>query len=423
MNNWYLRNGWVDREGRIVREDVLIVDGKTAAFGEEAAELRREAAVPVREYHAEGKLISHGFVDLHVHLREPGYESKETIASGTKAAAAGGFTLVYAMPNTNPPLDTLTRLDDLEKRIRQDAYVKVVPIAAATRERAGRGLNDYAGFSNRGITLFSDDGDPVEAEVIAAVMEKLADLGGVLINHLEDKSLVNPGIFADSIPPESEYRMLERDLELVAKTNCRYHAAHLSCAESVELIAQAKAAGLPVTAEVTPHHLTLTRDDITEPLGHFQMKPPLRTHADREALIEGVRTGIIDAIATDHAPHGREKERGISSNSPFGVTGLETAFPVLYTKLVKTGKLELERLLRALTTGPGKVVAKDFNLAVGRPADLTVIDLELVRIVKPERFFSRGTNSPYIGETLEGWPVLTLVNGMEKYSASERGGW
>lgn len=417
MDSWYLHDGIVFRSGKFQQEDVLIVNGKIAAFGLEAQRLRRQTSAPVRDYNAEGMVISHGFVDLHVHLREPGFTSKETIASGTMAAAAGGFTTVCAMPNTKPPLDTLNRLADLERRIKQYAQVKVVPIAAATRNRAGKVLNEYRDFVQHGISLFSDDGDPVETEVIAAVMKELAAVGGVLINHLEDKSLVKPGFFADAIPPESEYRMLERDLELVAKYQCRYHAAHLSCAQSVRLIAEAKAAGLPVTAEVTPHHLTLTIDDIAEPYGHYQMNPPLRTDADREALIEGLRTGIIDAVATDHAPHGREKEQGLYSDSPFGVTGLETAFPLLYSKLVLAGRLKLERLLAALTLGPGMVLGHNCDLAVGEAADLVALDLNQIRTVSADQFFSKGTNSPFIGQELRGWPVLTLVNGEEKYSA------
>ncbi|NLY52076.1 MAG: dihydroorotase [Firmicutes bacterium] len=417
MNNWYLHDGLVFRGGRLKKEDILILHGRIAAFGSEAATMRRQSSVPVKDYDAGSYVVSHGFIDLHVHLREPGFESKETIESGTKAAAAGGFTTVYAMPNTEPPLDSVERLFELRERIKQSAFVRVEPIAAVTKNRAGREINDLAHLVRHGVSLFSDDGDPVESDIIKNVMEELAPLNGVLINHLEEKSLLRSGLFCDSIPPESEYLMLERDLKLVAQTNCRYHAAHLSCAKSVELIGKAKQEGLPVTAEVTPHHLTLTKDDIAFPEGNYQMKPPLRTETDRLALIEGLRTGVIDAVATDHAPHGREKDGGIYSNSPFGVTGLETAFPVLYSNLVLTGQLELERLLAALTTGPAKLVGQSGELKVGEAGDIVVLDLECRRTVEADSFYSKGTNSPYIGQKLQGWPVLTLVNGVEKYSA------
>jgi dihydroorotase len=416
MNSWYLHDGLVFRMGRLQQEDILILHGRIAAFGTEAARLSLESAVPIRGYDAGNCVVSHGFLDLHVHLREPGFESKETIESGTKAAAAGGFTTVYAMPNTEPPLDTVDRLLQLQERIEQSAFVRVKPIAAVTKGRASREINDLAEFIDHGVSVFSDDGDPVDDKLIKEVMEQLASLNGLLVNHLEDKSLLGPGLFSDGTPPESEYVMLERDLATVAETRCRYHAAHLSCARSVKLISEAKQKGLPVTAEVTPHHLTLTEDDTTFPEGNFQMKPPLRTETDRLALIEGLRTGIIDAVATDHAPHGREKDHGIYADSPFGVTGLETAFSVLYSKLVLTGHLELERLLAALTTGPGKVAGKSCDLEIGEAADIVVLDLACQRTVETDGFYSKGTNSPYIGQRLQGWPVLTLVDGVERYN-------
>jgi len=417
MNNWYLHDGLVFRGGRLKKEDILILHGRIAAFGSEAATMRRQSSVPVKDYDAGSYVVSHGFIDLHVHLREPGFESKETIESGTKAAAAGGFTTVYAMPNTKPPLDSVPRLFRLKERVKQSAWVRVEPVAAVTKDRAGREINDLAGLVHHGVMQFSDDGDPVDSGIIREVMEQLASLNGVLVNHLEEKSLVGSGLFWDGIPPESEYVMLERDLELVAQTNCRYHAAHLSCAQSVELIASAKEQGLPVTAEVTPHHLTLTKDDIAFPQGNYQMKPPLRTEIDRLALIEGLRTGTIDAVATDHAPHGREKDSGVYHDSPFGVTGLETAFPVLYSDLVLAGHLSLERLLAALTTGPGKVAEQQAELEIGGAGDIVVLDVHCQRTVAVDGFYSKGTNSPFIGQMLTGWPILTLVNGVEKYRA------
>lgn len=417
MKNWFLHNGFIYKNQQIARGDILVMDGKVVAFGSEATALRKTQSNPINDFVADNCVISRGLIDLHVHLREPGFESKENIATGTKAAAAGGFTSIYSMPNTNPTIDSLARLKSFEQLVAQNAHVKVRPIAALTKDRSGQQLYDYLPLVKAGIKFFSDDGDPIGNDLVLDAMKKLAACNGVLINHLEEKSLVGTGYFYEDIPPESEYLMLQRDLEWVAETNCRYHAAHLSCAESVDLIAKAKSQGLPVTAEVTPHQLTLTFEDINFPEGNFQMKPPLRTQKDRLALVEGLRNGTIDIIATDHAPHGIEKEEGLKPLLPFGVTGLETAFAVLYTELVLTGQVTLERLLEALTTAPAKISGESSDLTEGCDADLVVIDLKQVRTVNPARFFSKGTNSPYIGKAFCGWPVLTLVNGEPIYPA------
>lgn len=419
MNNWYLHNGFVFRNRQLSYESILVLDGRIVAFGSEAQKMRQRSTVSIMDFDAAGCVICHGFIDLHTHLREPGYSSKETIATGTKAAAAGGFTMVSAMPNTNPPLDSVERLEIMQQLVYRNAQVKVNLVAAVTHNRAGEKLVDISQLANRGIKLFSDDGDPVAAEVMPQAMEQIAAAKAVLVNHLEEKSLVCPGFFADAIPASSEYLMLKRDLQIAARARCHYHAAHLSCKESVEMICTAKQQGLQVTSEVTPHHLTLTIDDITYPEGNYQMKPPLRTEEDRQALIEGLRLGIIDAIATDHAPHGSEKENGLYSGSPFGVTGLETAFPALYTRLVLTGAITLEQLLTVLTQGPGKVLNVDADLLIGVPADLVVLDLNCRRRVEADSFYSKGKNSPFLGQVLQGWPVLTLVDGEEKYSAKE----
>ena len=426
MANWYLHSGLVFRNHRIKHESVLILGGLVVAFGDAADECRRLFSGPIQDFDAQGQLISRGFIDLHVHLREPGFESKETILSGTQAAVAGGFTTVCPMPNTNPVLDSLEVLDDLNRRIRETACCKVLPIAALTQGRKGQRTVDYESFSRKGILLFSDDGDPLEENSAEEVFLRVKEAGGIVINHLEDKTLVGEGFFCEHISPESEYLMLERDLELVRKTNCRYHVAHVSAWQTVERIAKAKEEGLPVTAEVTPHHLTLTHGDIKEPQGHFQMKPPLRTEKDRLALVEGLKTGIIDMIATDHASHGTEKEEGLYDGSPFGVTGLETAFPVLYTELVLPGQLKLEQLLHRLTVAPASVLGVEAELKVGVAADIVILDLAKEKVVEKDQFKSKGTNSPYIGMTLKGWPSLTLVDGCSVYdngcAVNEHGG-
>lgn len=422
MENWYLPNGLVYRTGTLKAQSVLIAAGRVAALGEEADRLQKGWVGPIGVFDARGCLISRGFVDLHTHLREPGFVDKETIASGTAAAAAGGFTSVCPMPNTAPPLDSTEALRALEAKIERGAVVKIHPIAALTVGRRGKTPVEYGGFVSRGVRLFSDDGDPLADEIAQEVFEKVQRAGGVLINHLEDKSLVGEGFFYGQIPPESEYIMLHRDLRLAAKTNCPYHAAHLSCRQAVDLIARAKERGLPVSAEVTPHHLTLTHRDIREPKGNFQMKPPLRGEADRQALLAGLAAGIIDFVATDHAPHGSEKEGGLSSGSPFGVTGLETAFPILYTTLVVTGQISLVRLLESMTNGPARFLGLDQELAVGAAADVVVVDLKRRRTVVKDRFKSKGTNSPYLGQTLTGWPCLTLVDGKQRYICKDNEG-
>lgn len=416
MANWYLHDGTVYYSNRIVHTNILILGGMVVALGDAADEARQLFDGPIRDYDAGGQLISPGFIDLHTHLREPGFEGKESIQSGTEAAVAGGFTTVCPMPNTNPSLDSLDVLDDLNRRIARDACCNVRPIAALTEGRRGKKIVDYASFQTRGVRLFSDDGDPLEDSIAEQVFLSVGQIDGVVVNHLEDKALVGEGFFCEHIPPESEYLMLQRDLEYVRKTRCRYHVAHVSAWQTVELLAHAKAEGLPVTAEVTPHHLTLTRDDVKEPWGHFQMKPPLRTTKDRQALVDALKSGVIDIVATDHAPHGREKQDGLIEGSPFGVTGLETTFAALYTKLVLTGDLPLERLLYCLTAAPGFLLGVEAELTIGSSADLVVLDLGLKKEVTRDQFKSKGTNSPYIGETLQGWPRLTLCAGEAVFS-------
>jgi dihydroorotase len=415
MANWYLHDGLVYRNQAMKQESVLVLDGLIVAFGNDADLARRTFQGPMRDFDAGGQIIAPGFIDLHTHLREPGFGSKETLASGTMAAVAGGFTTVCPMPNTNPALDSLAALDDLEERIHKTACCKIRPIAALTKGRLGKKTVDYQDFAARGIILFSDDGDPLNENIAQEVFLGVKGVGGVLINHLEDKTLIREGFFYEQIPPESEYLMLKRDLDLVRKTGCRYHVAHVSAWQTVELIAKAKEEGIPVTAEVTPHHLTLTHKDVKEPRGHFQMKPPLRTEKDRQLLAKALQSGVIDIIATDHAPHGREKENGLFDGSPFGVTALETAFCALYTKLVLTGEMTLEQVLHSLTEAPASILGINAGLKVGRSADLVVLDLAQEKLVTKDQFRSKGTNSPYIGQTLQGWPSLTLIDGEQVF--------
>ncbi|MDI9512339.1 MAG: dihydroorotase [Bacillota bacterium] len=417
MRNWHLYNGMLYRNGRIVNESLLIVDGIITAFGVKADQASLALGQRVKSFDAEGCLISRGFIDLHTHLREPGFEEKETIETGSRAAARGGFTSIYAMPNTEPALDSILQLEAFLK-LTEKARVKTYPVATLSKQRKGQEPVDYKALTDAGVRLFSDDGDPATDQIALESMNHLASLGGVFINHLEDKSMTNGSFFHEDIPAESEYLMLKRDIGLVKKTGCSYHAAHLSCAQSVRIIAEAKAQGLPVTAEVTPHHLLLNCDDIKEPLGNYQMKPPLRTRADQEALIEGLLDGTIDCIATDHAPHGREKEGAFGPNSPFGITGLETAFAALYTSLVLTNRLPLERLLEALTVGPASICRENDQIEIGVSADITIVDLNKRDKIGKKDFYSKGTNTPFADKEYIGWPVLTLVGGEESFNAT-----
>ncbi len=409
MNSWFLHNALIFRHGQLRAGSILIEDGRITEFS--------PVDVPpsIRKVDLQGRLVSRGFVDLHTHLREPGGSSKETLQTAAAAAARGGFTTVTAMPNTTPTMDCNQSVEALRRTV-SELGVKVEIAGAATVGRQGKEPVFLPALKEAGVWMVTDDGDPIEAGVMPVLLRAAAEQGMVVANHLEDPSLHGSGAFAPDMPPESEWGMLQRDLEWVKQTGCRYHAQHLSCAESVALVAEAKEQGLPVTCEVTPHHLALDTGHIGAPMGHYQMKPPLRTSADRRALVEGLATGVIDCVATDHAPHGVEKEGHWEPGMPFGVTGLETAFPVLFTELVLPGWLTLERLLQSLTEEPARIADIEPQLAVGQPADVVVIDLHGEQTVRTEDFASLGTNNPFVGRVLKGWPVLTLVDGMEVFS-------
>ena len=359
-----------------------------------------------------------GFCDVHVHFREPGFSYKETIASGSRAAARGGYTSVCTMPNLNPVPDSTEHLKMQLDLIRKDACIDVFPYGSITCGEQGQELSDMAGMS-LAVVGFSDDGRGVQGDaMMAAAMERAKALGKPIVAHCEVNDLlcggyIHAGDYAAAhnhrgIVSESEYAQVARDLDLVAKIGCKYHACHLSTKESVALIRQAKADGLDVSCETGPHYLVMDDRDLQED-GRFKMNPPLRSSADREALLEGVLDGTIEMIATDHAPHSaEEKSRGLEK-SAFGIVGLETAFPVLYTKLVKTGLMRLETLIDRLAIAP----RKRFDLPLG--CDFTVWDLEAEETVDPEQFLSMGRATPFAGETLFGKCVLTVHHGNVVY--------
>ena len=351
-----------------------------------------------------GYLLSYGFADLHVHFREPGAPQKETIRTGALAAARGGYTTVCAMPNLNPAPDSPETIALEQAIIDRDACVEVLPYATITLGRQGGQVVDMAALKGRCVA-FSDDGSGVQHdEVMLEAMRRAAELDCILAAHCEDNTL--PGS-----DPKSEWEPIARDLELAAKTGCRYHICHVSSRESVRLVREAKKSGVRVTCETAPHYLLLSEADVRDE-GRFRMNPPIRSAEDRQALIEGLSDGTVDAVATDHAPHtAEEKSRGFSG-SAMGIVGLEVAFPVLYTHLVLEGKLTLKRLLDALCATPRRIFRLGGALREGQRADLTVLDLNASYTIDSYRFLSKGHSTPFDGMAVRGEVTMTLMNGI-----------
>lgn len=413
-------------ENRFLRADVsirgdLIYDVSesiTPAFGDSVFEF-------------DNCFIFPGLVDVHVHLREPGFFYKETMLTGTAAAARGGFTSVCAMPNLDPVPDCLQNLAVQSEIIEKSALVRVYAYGAITVGENGEELSDMDGLASK-VVAFSDDGRGVSSEALmAAAMEKAKKHGAVIAAHCEENSLLNGGYIHDGryaaahghrgISSESEWKQIERDLALAERAGCAYHVCHVSTGEGVELIRAAKARGLNVTCETAPHYLVLCEDDLRED-GRFKMNPPLRSAEDRQALIEGVKDGAIDMIASDHAPHSaEEKSRGLEK-SAMGVVGLETAFPVLYTELVRPGVISLERLLELMNAAPSKRFGVGGAIRPGAPADLTVFDLEKKYAVNPEEFLSKGRATPFEGREVYGECRLTMAGGKVVWRKNQAGG-
>ena len=361
-----------------------------------------------------------GFIDVHVHLREPGFSYKETVETGTKACARGGYTTVCSMPNLNPVPDSAEHLGVQLRLIENDAVIRVVPYGAITVGQNGKELSDMDAMA-KDVCAFSDDGKGVQSdEMMRAAMLRAKALGKMIVAHCEDNSLLNGGyIHAGKyaaehghrgICSESEWKPIERDLRLAAETGCAYHVCHISTKESVEIIRKAKAAGVDVTCETAPHYLILSDKDMQEH-GRFKMNPPLRDESDRLALIEGICDGTIDMIATDHAPHSaEEKGRGLEK-SAMGIVGIETAFALLYTHLVKTNVITLDRLVELMSINPAKRFGFNSSLAEGMPADFTVFDLNSKYIINPDDFLSKGRATPFEGCEVYGECLMTVKDG------------
>ncbi|WP_134700296.1 dihydroorotase [Ammoniphilus sp. YIM 78166] len=413
-----IKNGKVLQDGELVPRDILIIDKVISKVAEQIDSQGH------KEIDVKGKWVSAGFIDMHVHLREPGYEAKETIATGTAAAARGGFTAIACMPNTKPVTDRVEVVKYIKEKAQREGVVRVLPIGAITIRELGEELTDMAAMKECGIIGVSDDGVGVQSSrMMKEGMRRAAKAGLPVIAHCEDETLakggsIHEGTFSAKhglrgIPNEAEAIHVARDILLAEATGAHYHVCHISAEQSVRHVRYAKEKGIKVTTEVCPHHLILTDEDIPANLdSNFKMNPPLRSSEDRAALIEALKDGTIDIIVTDHAPHTEEeKKRGLAL-APFGIVGLETAFPLLYTHLVLTGDFTLEEIVSKMTSKPAELFGLPWGrLEEGAIADLTVVDLETEREVNPLEFASKGKNTPFTGWKLKGWPMMTMVDG------------
>ncbi len=421
MSRLLLKGGRVVDPARKVDAvlDVLLTDATVEAVG------GRVSPRGAQVLDMKGLVVCPGFIDLHAHLREPGREDKETIATGTRAAAAGGFAAVCAMPNTEPVNDHagITRL--ILEKAKAEGAVRVYPIGAITRGSQGEELAEYGDLREAGCVAVSDDGRPVaSARVMRRALEYARAFDLTVIDHCEEPSLADQATMNEGpvstflglrgAPAAGEAIMVERDVLLAELTGGKVHIAHTSAAASVDAVRRGKARGVRVTAEATPHHLLLI-DQLVKDSEYdtaTKMNPPLRAERDRQALLQGLREGTIDCIATDHAPHAVDDKKVEYDHAAFGIVGLETAVALCLDRLVGKGLLDLPHLVSLLSTNPARILAlPGGTLAPGGPADVTVLDLSRKRQVEPARFESKGRNTPFAGWTLEGWPVMTIVGG------------
>ncbi|MHC5373709.1 dihydroorotase [Enterococcus sp. LJL120] len=378
-------------------------------------------------YDAQNQLITPGLVDVHVHLREPGFTYKETIKTGSQAAARGGFTTVCAMPNLNPVPDTVEKFTALEEIIKQDAVVKVLQYAPITEELRSEILTDQKGLKAAGAFAFTNDGVGVQtAGTMYLAMKEAAENNMAIVAHTEDESLLFGGVMHKGAVSEkldlpgimsaTESSQIARDLILAEETGVHYHVCHVSTKESVRVIRDAKKAGVHVTAEVSPHHLILIDENIPEDNGFWKMNPPLRGDEDRQALIEGLLDGTLDCIATDHAPHGLEEKQQSFLKAPFGIVGSETAFQLIYSNFVETGIFTLEQVIDWMAVQPARIFGLEVGtLTIGQPADIAVFNLTDETVIDDKDFQSMGVNTPFVGWKIKGETLMTFVDGKLVY--------
>lgn len=415
-----IKNGWlINENGSWEKKHLYINNGKIAKISEHlSGEDQADKIIDANRL-----FVSPGFIDVHVHLREPGGEYKETIETGTKAAAKGGFTTICAMPNTNPVPDSKEQIQWLKRRIQETGIVRVLPYGSITKRLAGEKLNHFKELAEAGAFAFTDDGVGIQkAAMMYQAMREAAKVNKAIVAHCEDMSLVQGGVVHEGkvdkqlglkgITSLCESVQIARDVLLAEQTGCHYHVCHISTKESVRIVRDAKRAGIHVTAEVSPHHLLLCEDDIPGDDANYKMNPPLRSRADKEALIEGLLDGTIDIIATDHAPHSETEKRQGMEKAPFGIVGLETAFPLLYTNFVAKGVFSLKQLVDFFTKKPAEIFNLPYGrLEVGNVADLVLIDLDQENTIDPATFVSKGKNTPFTNWTCKGWPQATIVSG------------
>lgn len=418
-----IANGQVLDHGELVKRDILIEDDKVAEI---APEISKDGVDDVVD--AKGNFVSPGLIDVHVHYRQPGQEDKETIKTGSQAAAHGGFTTVCAMPNVTPAPDSVNNIEALIKLNQSDGAVHIKQYATITTNRGGDELVDFKTLKDAGAFAFSNDGNGIQkSSTMYEAMQQAAKLDMAIVEHVQDDDLTYGGVLnggaakrlgMKEMPWVSETAQVARDVILAEATGVHYHVCHASSKHTVNVIRAAKQAGINVTAEVSPHHLLLSDANIKEDNSMYKMNPPLRGEDDRQALIKGLLDGTIDMIATDHAPHTKaDKDQSIATAS-FGITGSETAFSMLYTRFVKTGRFTLEQLINWMTNKPASVfkMKNAGTLEVGQPADIAIFDLNQEHEIKESEYLSKGKNSPFTGETVYGDTVMTLVDGKIVYS-------
>lgn len=416
MNSYLLKNAHLYINLQFENVDILIEDGMITKI-----EKNIESDVPT--YDLKGKMVAHNFIDMHTHLREPGFEHKETIYSGTTSALYGGYGTVVAMANTLPCMDDLETIDDFKKRVIKDGQVNTYTYSAITKDLKGKELVDMAHIVEEDIVLgFSDDGKGVQSdEMMDLAMQLASNIDSIIVAHCEDESELHGGCIHEGhyakehdligINSASEYKQVARDLEIVKHYQNRYHVCHISTKETVELLRQAKKDGLPVSGEASPHHLILTEENIKDCHPNYKMNPPLRSIEDHQALIDGLNDQTIKVIATDHAPHAREEKNKPIQDAPFGIIGIQHAFPLLYTYLVKKNLVKLETILDALTTGPAHVLRLEGDVKLGQKANLCIFDLDKEFVIEEDDIKSKSINTPFLGVKCYGKIVANIVNG------------